>query len=232
MIHVSKPPNIFSSRNPETFYFLCSPDSYLPCQIRTAKSACQNFLFLKFSPHTVFIHMMKTPFLPIFQFKTKQKPSTHPWILSQSISNWSRNSVHSTFKNKSRIWKQLVQFKFGSWSQLSSFRAWTTANTSLINCPASIPPLPPHALYSQRKSYDDLFWSDVFPLLCSNPSTGSSISPRVEPNFPTMTYKIHSDLVNVTLLTSLATTSLLNNSRHAGLLATFITCQESSYLEN
>lgn len=138
------------------------------------------------------------------------------------------------FQNKYRIWKQLLQFSFGSWSQLPSFMAWTTANTSLINCPASIPPLPPLALYSQWKGYNDLFQWQIrhVPLLRLNPSTGSSISPRVEANFPKMTYRIHYDLGNMTLLTSPATTSLLNNSGQAGLLATFIRYQESSYLEN
>lgn len=56
------------------------------------------------------------------------------------------------------------------------------------------------------------------------------ISSRVVAKFHKMAYMVRYDLGNITLLTSPAPTSLLIHSSHSDLLATFRTCQESSYL--
>lgn len=57
-----------------------------------------------------------------------------------------------------------------------------------------------------------------------------SISSRVDAKFRKMAYMVPYGLGNITLLTSPAITSLLIHSSHSDLLATFRTCQESSYL--
>lgn len=167
--------------------------------------------------------MIETPF---FQFLSQKLNKTwDPSMNSLTIHIlWVRKFCSFNVYNKPKIWK-LPALPTSNWALVPEALLYgqDDRNISLINCPASTLVPYPHSTLKM------LQWSvSVVSQTCSTALPKSCyrvpISPKVDAKFPKMVYKVH---MNITLLTSLATTSLLIHFTHSD-LATFRTCQESS----